>query len=351
MKDEEQRPIHSVNDELKRAIQRAADRGEITSQDDVEAFAQRHIDNYNTRPQDELGGLSPVHAFQLLRDEWVSGPRGEMPGPNDPPGPTDPPQPAVYLADDLEPGRITKTPFFLWSHRFVTAVAAADGVKATARGNLPRKFVDLMLQMDIWPDGYLASVKRHNKVINENDHWWLHVTRIVADMAGLVKRRKGIFRVTHLGRQLTEREDLSGRLFALLFQAHFRALNLAYLDGCADARSFQDTIAYPLWRFGSIRRAWQTAEALAPQLVLPAVRDEIPLSSPAGYEWDQAPVLIERRLLKPLVQFGLAESRPSPQDDGPQSDSGVPRLPRDEYRLTDLFGEFLEFCPEPVSVL
>jgi len=361
MNSEKPRTAVSVTDELERAVERAVARGEISSAEEVAAFAQEYIEGYNLRPQAELGGLSPTHALQLASGPWESGPKGEAPRPN---GPS---QPAVYLANDLDAEQVSGTPFYTWSYHFIRAIAATKGVEATTRDRLPRKFVDLTLQMDIWPKGYSAGVSRNKKVIHERDHQLLHVTRLVADLAELLTRQEGVFRVTQLGRRLTnheghnnhkdrndrtdhkDRSDRSGQLFALLFETYFRALNLAQFDRCADAPGFQQTIAYPLWRFLHARRRWQTAEEIAPRLILPPVRNEIPLKSIGDYEWDQAPTLIKRRLLIPLVYFGLAESRPNPRDDGTLSGSDAPSLPRDEYRRTALFDEFVQFCPVPGS--
>ena len=206
-------------------------------------------------------------------------------------------------------------------------------MRATQAGNLPRAVVGLLL--DIEDDEYVDDVRRYNKVINEADHRYLHFTRIVLRLAGLVALRKGRFTATRKGQAL-EPETEAGELFALLFRTHFREFNLAYVDGCPEAPGFQQTIAYALWRFGRLGDTWRTSDDWAPLLMLPTVRSEILRESRLH---DSSPTIVRTRALDPLVQFGLAESRATERAGGKDE---VP-WPKPEFRRTELFDRFLSF--------
>jgi hypothetical protein len=169
--------------------------------------------------------------------------------------------------------------------------------------------------------------------MNEQEVWPLHVLRLLLEMAGLVRRRKGVFRLTKEGARLRADEQAS-ELYARLFLAHFRRLNLAYLDrSSAEAASLQTTIAYSLFRFAKAGRAWRTPRELVERLLLPQVKQEIP----AGEFIDMQAHVVEARILQPLASFGLAEQkRPAKRH---ASLSGEP----DRYRKTSLYDRFLEF--------
>lgn len=318
----------SISGNVVRALERAIARGEVRTERDVQAFADRFLEAYNTRPQSDLGGLSPLQATRLLYGEWVTGP-ADMSDPTD-----DRPPIAVRLATDIEPDALSGAVFLRRARELIAALAASGGVKATAAGNLPRKLVGRMLELE--DAEYIASVRRYNKVINEADNWGLHITRIVVGLARLVVLRKGVFGTTRRGRALAA-PGRGGELLALLFETYFRTFNLAYLDRCPEAPAFQQTIAYPMWRFGQLGGEWRTAKEWAPLLLLPSVRPEI---HPGPHGWDPSPSLVGQRLLRPFVQFGLAEARPCARDDEKATPFPVRR---DEYRPTSLYGRFLEF--------
>lgn len=317
----------TVNDELARAIRRAIARGEIRSDREARRFVDRFMNAYNTRAQDELGGLSPVQASRLLYGEWSTAPAdGSEPGQASA-------TPALRLATDLSPDDLTDVPYPLRARELIGRIDASGGVRATKAGNLPRAVVSALLEIE--DDGYVEIVKRYNKVINEADHPRLHITRIVVGLARLVLLRKGSFDVTRKGRALAGAEE-AGALLALLFDTHFRTFNLAFVDGCPETPAFQQTIAYSLWRFGRLGDEWRTPEEWAPLLLLPGVRSQI-LEEARLY--DHSRTLVERRLLKFLVDFGLAEARS--REPVREDDHAI--LPTFEYRKASLFDRFLSF--------
>jgi hypothetical protein len=116
-------------------------------------------------------------------------------------------------------------------------------------------------------------------------------------------------------------------------RTHFRTPNLAYLDGAGPAPGFQYTVAYTLYRFANVGRAWRVPGELTGELLLPAVRDE--LAPDAGY--DRAALVLETRVLRPLEGFGLAEARevaPAPGE----------HLRRVAYRKAALFDRLFRFA-------
>ena len=203
-------------------------------------------------------------------------------------------------------------------------------MKATPKGNLPRAFVAAMYEAMQWSE-HADRWHADRTVRNEEDVFPLHLLRILLELSGLIKRRKGFFSLTRAGERLSS-DARAGELFTLLFVTHFRKFNLAYLDGVESLPSFQYTVAYALYRFGQVGVEWRPPLQLKADLVLPTVLDELP---PGEYH-DSWEIVLNNRLLRPLEGFALAEVRTLPRVAGEWRD-------RREYRKTPLFDGFLTF--------
>jgi hypothetical protein len=280
--------------------------------DDVNAALAEHNTAYNRAPQHDLGGLSPRQVHALISDDW----RGTG---------------VVRLNAQLQPRQVAeaRTPHNV--RVLLDAIEERGRVRATAKGNLPRAFVREMLERfrsspGTGPDFYATGR------LNEEDYWPLHLARVLAGLAGLIKRRKGEYTLTARGRELRA-EARAGELYALLFVTHFRELNLAYLSPFGpEAPGFQHTIAYSLYQFRRRGDRWKTPEEYAPVLLLPPVQEE--LEALGGMNrWTTAAV--HHRLLAPLEGFGLAEVRQVPG-------KGLRFTPQ-QYRRASRFDGFIRF--------
>src|SRR5207237_379490 len=76
------------------------------------------------------------------------------------------------------------------------------GLPLTATGNLSRAVVAEMCKLVEWPDYDQAAVFQFNKVINEPDFLPLHVVRILAQTATLVRAQRGKLVATSLGKSM-----------------------------------------------------------------------------------------------------------------------------------------------------
>lgn len=259
-----------------------------------------------------MGGLSPTDVQELLDAEWQGA------------------KSAVRLDATLTRDELASSRTLYNARLFLEMLGAEGQVKATPKGNLPRVFVNRFRERMKAPKSRWDLPEP--ATVNEEDVEPLHITRILLELAGLVKRRKGVFSLTRTGEKLSA-EGRASELFATLFRAHFRRFNLEYLDGAPEVREFQFSIAYTLFRFGQVGGEWSTPDDLAESIVLPGV-GEAPTRSPFG---DPMPLIVETRFLRPLEGFGLAEVRE------PEWAPGTP-LPKDLYRKTPLFDRFLSFA-------
>lgn len=262
---------------------------------------------------ERLGLPSPMEAATLLYANW------------------DNPSGAIQLNEELTEDELKRVGFLANTRIFLAALQEADGVKATATGNLNRKFVGEMLDAFHVRSEYLDDVRRYNKVVNELDFFPLHVVNIVAQLAGLHRRVKGVFRITKKGKGLLA-DDTMGSLCVLLFKTHFREFNLAYIDRAPDLPVFQHAVTYSLYMASRMLNEWHAAEDVAPLLVPGGVARALEEEAPGR---DVLAWIVNARLLRPLEAFGLLESR---ERKTPRHKYGIP-----QYRKTDLYDRFLRF--------
>jgi hypothetical protein len=174
---------------------------------------QRQLDQFtnahNTTPDEEIGGFTPDQLFALTQHRW-----------NTPGSP-------LKLNPNFPLKRLeAESLFFRQSRTFFLALHESGGTKATATGNLNRKFVTSMVDK-VLSGKELSATLAVNKVLNEEDVWPLHIARIVAEVAGIVARTKGQFRVKK--KEVSQLDDdRAGELFVRLFLAYFTRFNLGY---------------------------------------------------------------------------------------------------------------------------
>ncbi len=243
----------------------------------------------NAAPDPEMGGLSPNQVARLIYAEW-----GEPGG-------------AVQFNTDIPLAELEKADFFRGARTFLKALHAAGEVRATTSKNLPRRFVADVLPL-MCDEKALEEIYKYNKVVNEQDVPPLHYARVVSNLAGLVRLRKGKFGIPKSKAALLD-DECAGELFRCLFVAFFRKLNLAYTHRVAfEARGLQTCAAYTLYRLGVVTRDWKPKDDLPAEVLLPAVREEIEKEI-RGYEYWTTENLMTSRLIRWFLDWGMLEGR------------------------------------------
>jgi hypothetical protein len=127
-----------------------------------------------------------------------------------------------------------------------------SGLKATAKGYLPQRFCQDVAIAFWGKEGYeqktLGSGVR--KELDFND---LHVVRLVAEMAGFVRKYRGRFVLTKKCRQLLAAPG-NGKLYLELFKAYTRKFNWGYRDAYEEIGIIQQSFLFSLFllhRFGA----------------------------------------------------------------------------------------------------
>jgi hypothetical protein len=206
--------------------------------------------------------------------------------------------------------------------------AETGGLKLTATGNLSRAVIEEMCGIIQAPDYDKAELLRFQKVINEPDLLPLHFTRILAQAAKLSRTRRGKLIPTPLGRRMLAAEQ-HGPLQAVLFHVALWHMNLAYFDGYPIDSWPLTQVEVILWSLSASAHDWLPRETLT-RLCTSAVIGVLEST------WDFGSSAMEARILRPLVWFGILESRT-------RAKSTTELVGTRLYRKAPLFDRFVKF--------
>ena len=138
-------------------------------------------------------------------------------------------------------------------------------------------------------------------MINEPDFLPLHVVRILAQAATLVRAQRSKLMATPLGKSMLS-DARQGSLQAILFHLAFWHMDLGYFGRSLLGSWPQADIGIVLWSLSVLAGDWQTGEKLTRLCTIP---EPAMLSG----SWDRTPYAMEARILRPLLWFGLLEHR------------------------------------------
>jgi len=205
----------------------------FNSLEEIQSFTDSHFQQQNQAPLKDFLGLSSEEMFRFLHH------------------PFDSPNLISFPALLDEP---PEAPIMTLFNLMVEAIGD-EGMKATAKGNLPRKFVREAALVYWGEEKYQERTKRRG-VNREDDLAVLTTARLIAKLAGLVLLRKQKFVLTRKCRDLMAKHGPGG-VYPLLFNAYAQKFNWAYLDGFPDFHIIQQSFAFTLWvlsRYGDVGR-------------------------------------------------------------------------------------------------
>jgi hypothetical protein len=253
------------------ALRKALEGQRFHSLEEAQAFATEYSRQQNRRPRDEFQGLSPEQMHWMLNlpftsPQWVRFPE----------------------ALDTQP----TAPILRFFSMLADAIGE-QGLKATAKGNLPRNFCR-EAALTYWGEEAYQERTRYGGINREEDFADLHVTRLVAELAGLVRKYKGKFILSRNCRHRLAEGGLAA-IYPKLFKAYIEQFNWAYRDGYPELRFMQSAFLFTLYlltRYGDTWRA-QVFYEDAFLRAFPMLLDEVPPSQVftpeetlrRGYTW------------------------------------------------------------------
>src|SRR2546423_2674212 len=210
-------------------------------------------------------------------------------------------QTTIRIANDLGTGEIAGSAVAGNTLILLRQAIERGGLPVTATGNLSRAVVAEMCKLVEWPDYDQAAVFQFNKVINEPDFLPLHVVRLLAEAAQLVRIQRGKLVATPLGKTMIE-DSRQGSLPAILFHLALWHMDLGYFSRGLLGSWPQADIGIVLWSLSVAAGDWQTSEKLTRLCTIP---------KPEMFSgtWDRTSYAMEARILRPLLWFGLLDHR------------------------------------------
>ncbi len=267
------------------ALRKALEGQRFDTLEDAQVFVTEHTRQQNQRQLDEFEGLSPEQMAWMLHQPFTS----------------------VRLV--LFPEVLKSQPSTPITRLFSLLAEAIgeQGLKPTAKGNLPRNFCrDAALAY--WDEKTHQERTRYGGINREEDFFDLHVARLVAELAGLIRKYKGRFILSRDCRRLLAEGGLAV-VYPRLLKAYAEQFNWAYRDGYADLRFIQQASLFTLYlltRHGDTWRS-QTFYEDAFLRAFPIVLNDVPPSPLFTAEEDLRRCYTWRTLVDFVGFFGLAE--------------------------------------------
>lgn len=210
-------------------------------------------------------------------------------------------QTAIRIGNDLSTDEVASSAVARNTLILLRHAIERGGLPLTASGNLSRAIVTEMCKLIEWPHYDQADAFRLHKVINEPDFIPLHVVRLLAKAATLVRTQRTKLVATPLGKSMLS-DARQGSLLAILFHIAFWLSDLGYFGRGLLGSWPQADVGIVLWSLSVSAGDWQTTEKLTRLCTIP---------QPAilSGTWDRTPYAMEARILRPLLWFGLLEYR------------------------------------------
>ncbi|MEX2336762.1 MAG: hypothetical protein WD555_05785 [Fulvivirga sp.] len=166
----------------------------------------------NNAPKEEFDGRSPSDMFYLLHK------------------PFDKDSP-LQFRKQVDQDLLGRIPFLKLTIYYLRYIQEQGAVKLTQKGNMPVRLVKLLYEQKFVKHEYVE--RGLVKLSKEQDSYAIHTTRIIAELAGLTKKRNNKVSLTKKAEKLLDKNDRC-QLFRELFIAYTMKFNWAYQDNYGD---------------------------------------------------------------------------------------------------------------------
>jgi hypothetical protein len=261
-----------------------------SSLEEAQAILGRVMERFNNTPREEFEGLSPEQMLSFLYH------------------PFDSPELAEFASCLSAP---PSAPIMTLFQLLVDGIGD-KGIKPTATGKLPRKFVQEAALAYWGEEGY----KEHypfGDMRTELDFDDLHIARIAAEVAGLIRRYKGKFILGRECRAILKRHGMAG-IYPRLLQAYAEEFNWDYRHLGPELDMIQETFLFSLYLISRYGRKWR-ANTFYENAFLRAFPRVLGQVGPVAYgeAEEEARRAYSRQCLEDFCRFfGLIEMNPEP---------------------------------------
>jgi hypothetical protein len=227
--------MSKISEEIFRQIQAEIDRrGQVAgSLDELNKIAAEVTARYNRTAITDFEGLSPEQMYTIDYKQFA-------------------PECPVRFNRHISPDTIAASPAIKASRAILDAIQKENGLKLTVRGNLPRRVVNEIYQLNIYK--VLKERGHFDKTLNELDYYPAAVINALLRVAKITKVSKNKLQFTRDGNKIMMDNV---QLFHTLFKTFTSRYNKAYLDGYESDEIGNRGLLYVIYllnRYGSQRR-------------------------------------------------------------------------------------------------
>lgn len=224
------------------------------SLDEAKAFINQQMQRQSQAAIDAFHGLSPEQMHRFLHFPFET--------------------PALVTFPaclDITPEAPILTLFKLMIDAF-----GDDGLKATATGNLPRNFCREAARA-FWGEDEYARHARYGELRSEDQFAELNTARLVAGLAGLIRKYKGKFILGKECRTLLAEQGMAG-IYPRLFRAFAREYNWGYRDRMQEIPMVQHSFLFTLHLLNKYGAEWLSSRLYEDNFLqaFPMVLQEVP---------------------------------------------------------------------------
>ena len=211
--------MQDIMDEVRKKLES----GGVSSRDEAQKIVSDFMNRGNSAPLAEFHGLSSAQMYRFLHF------------------PFDSPE-LVSFADIINPP--PDVPILRMLSLLVDGIGE-KGLKTTATGNLPRNFCRESARA-FWGEVKYENRTKIFSIRTELEFDELHCLRIVAELAGIVRKYKGKFIVTQKYRKKIVDHGIAA-LYPELFQVYVSQFNWTYRDGFEEIYFIQQSFLFTLY--------------------------------------------------------------------------------------------------------
>ncbi len=242
-------PAAAVSDDLQALMAGQ----EFNSLEEAQAFANNFTQQRNQQPQDDFRGLSPEQVHRMLHFPFDT--------------------PAFFEFSEtlaLEP----KAPVLVLI-RSITDAIDEKGLKATGKGNLPRKLCQEAAKC-YWSEFSEGDIHHLIRVNKEEDCADLHITRLILKLSSLLRKTKGRFYLTRKYHQMAAQSGLCC-LYPMILKTYCTEFNWAYRDGYEEIPFIQQSFLFTLYLLHRHGNDWKPFSFYEDRLLqaFPMICDEV----------------------------------------------------------------------------
>ncbi len=224
---------HSDAKHASESLRKALEGHQFDSLEELQAFIADHTERRNARPLDEFHGLSPEQMHRLLHLPFAS--------------------PDVAVIANAPEGGAAAPIARLFG--LLAEAVGEQGLKPTATGNLPRALCREVARA-YWDEKTYQDRMRFGAINSEPDFLELHVLRLTAELAGLIRKYRGRFRLTRDAHHMLTDSGLAA-IYSRLFRIYVERFNWGYWDGYPDLPFIQSAFLFTLYLLARYGTTWR----------------------------------------------------------------------------------------------